>query len=332
MLAITSITREAIFQQCTYSVSVLPGATNWPTKHQEPQAAEKPRALQGHGLVVSKELGQNLAMMEHEETPPDSSGDLHGRLDEKSALALLRGRADPNAVLGALRRTPLFAAAERCNIKLIDSLLKFRADVNRADLAGETPLFALCHAAAWADASLHSRRAAVQRLLEGEADIDFANPRGRTPLHAAITSGDVAVLSVLLEDAANVNARDLGGFTALMWAAGRGNAEVVKALLTARANTALAANLAECSHLKNRLAGSCYAAMLGPSGTYAVAKRLCSSRSPTSASRWSRPFKERAALALPRQPPKCLALLIAGMQIQSQLPSWVRYAQSSHPI
>ena len=34
-------------------------------------------------------------------------------------------------------------------------------------LQGETPLFALCHAAAWADASLHSRRAAVQRLLEG---------------------------------------------------------------------------------------------------------------------------------------------------------------------
>ncbi|CAE6972753.1 AKR1 [Symbiodinium sp. CCMP2456] len=215
-----------------------------PEVETEPQATEKPRALQGHGLFVSKELGQKLAMLEHEETPPDSPGDLHGRLDEKSALALLRGRADPNATLGALQRTPLFAAAERCNIKLIDNLLKFRADVNRADLAGETPLFALCHAAAWADASLRSRRAAVQRLLEGEADIDFANPRGRTPLHAAITSGDVAVLSVLLEDTANVNARDLGGFTALMWAAGRGNAEVVKALLTARANTALAANRA----------------------------------------------------------------------------------------
>ena len=73
---------------------------------------------------------------------------------------LLRGRADPNAVLGALRRTPLFAAAERClqcrrqpkhtaetaearcNIKLIDSLLKFRADVNRADLAGGASTFA----------------------------------------------------------------------------------------------------------------------------------------------------------------------------------------------
>ncbi|CAE7884207.1 ywpJ [Symbiodinium necroappetens] len=215
----------------------------------EPRAAEKPRALQGHGLFVSKELGQKLAMLEHEETPPDSPGDLHGPLDEKSALALLRGRADPNAALGALRRTPLFAAAERCNIKLIDNLLKFRADVNRADLAGETPLFALCHAAAWADASLRSRRAAVQRLLEGEADIDFANPRGRTPLHAAITSGDIAVLSVLLEDTANVNARDLGGFTALMWAAGRGNAEVVKALLTARANTASAANRGETAML-----------------------------------------------------------------------------------
>ena len=71
---------------------------------------------------------------------------------------LLRGRADPNAALGALRRTPLFAAAERClgqlrcghleaaetrcNIKLIDNLLKFRADVNRADLAGGAPTFA----------------------------------------------------------------------------------------------------------------------------------------------------------------------------------------------
>ncbi|OLP84026.1 putative phosphatase YitU [Symbiodinium microadriaticum] len=236
-------------EQFAAAASEPPATARTAEVETEPRAAEKPRALQGHGLFVSKELGQKLAMLEHEETPPDSPGNLHGPLDEKSALALLRGRADPNAALGALRRTPLFAAAERCNIKLIDNLLKFRADVNRADLAGETPLFALCHAAAWADASLRSRRAAVQRLLEGEADIDFANPRGRTPLHAAITSGDIAVLSVLLEDTANVNARDLGGFTALMWAAGRGNAEVVKALLTARANTASAANRGETAML-----------------------------------------------------------------------------------
>ncbi|CAE7559943.1 Ripk4 [Symbiodinium natans] len=217
--------------------------------------AQSITALQRQSFSISRELGRKLAMTEQDTGLPDSAGDpgnpslLHGPVDDKCALALLRGRADPNAALGTLHRTPLFAAAERCNFKLVDSLLKFRADANRADLAGETPLFALCHAAAWADASLRDRRATALRLLEGEADINFANPRGRTALHTAIASGDVAILPILLEESADVNARDLGGFTALMWAAGRGNAEVVKSLLTARANTALAANRGQTAML-----------------------------------------------------------------------------------
>lgn len=165
-----------------------------------------------------------------------------GNLEEKEALALLKRRADISRCAGDLQRTALHVAAEKCYVKLIEELLKHRADPNRADRAGETALFAVAHSVSWSSAAPRHRRATVQRLVEGEADINFSNPRGRMPLHVAVSCKDASVLSALLDELADVNAKDLGGFTALMWAAGRGSAEQVQQLLDAKAESDLVAN------------------------------------------------------------------------------------------
>ncbi|CAL1145507.1 unnamed protein product, partial [Cladocopium goreaui] len=174
-----------------------------------------------------------------------------GNLEEKEALAafyflilwpLLKRRADISICAGDLQRTALHVAAEKCYVKLIEELLKHRADPNRADRAGETALFAVAHSVSWSSAAPRHRRATVQRLVEGEADINFSNPRGRMPLHVAVSCKDASVLSALLDELADVNAKDLGGFTALMWAAGRGSAEQVQQLLDAKAESDLVAN------------------------------------------------------------------------------------------
>ena len=50
-------------------------------------------------------------------------------------------------------------------------------------------------------------------------------------LHLAAKAGDVKIVVALLDHGVPVDAKDAGGWTALMWAATHGRGEVVKALL-----------------------------------------------------------------------------------------------------
>ena len=68
-------------------------------------------------------------------------------------------------------------------------------------------------------------------LLHHGADVHAVNPRGRGVLHLAVTEHDALAIETFIEGMADVNAQDLAGFTALMWAAGRDGADCVKMLL-----------------------------------------------------------------------------------------------------
>lgn len=197
-----------------------------------------------------RHLGSLLCSL-RKDGPPESQA--AGQISEPEAILLLHRRADVNMQYGDIKRRPLHRAAECGFWRLVEELIKARADPNKADLAGEVPL----HAAqtGWCGASHRDRRLAIEALVDGKAEVDFANSRGRTALHLAATSSSECVdLLIALE--ANVNAADLGGFTPLMWAAGRGNQIAVEALLKAEADATCQANRGQTALLFARTNGA----------------------------------------------------------------------------
>ncbi len=76
----------------------------------------------------------------------------------------------------------------------------------------------------------------VQFLLENGAEVDARNKSGRTPLHEAAATGRRAVVQLLLDRKADPNATDRSGNTPGHLAAAEGYKAVLEALLTAGAD------------------------------------------------------------------------------------------------
>ncbi|MFN3650240.1 MAG: ankyrin repeat domain-containing protein [Armatimonadota bacterium] len=90
--------------------------------------------------------------------------------------------------------------------------------------------------------------ALVTLLLESGAEVDDRDEGGMTPLMWAALGGSLPLLELLLSRGADVNAADQRGDTALMRAAGRGRGPVVK-LLLARGAKVNAADQDGCTAL-----------------------------------------------------------------------------------
>lgn len=104
-------------------------------------------------------------------------------------------------------------------------------DLNHRSNRGQTPL----HIAP--EAMLHGVTALL--LVKG-ADPNARDELGRTPLMNAARAGDLKSVQHLLKHRADPNlATHKARWTALMWAARRGNPDVVTALLEAGANADL---------------------------------------------------------------------------------------------
>ncbi len=72
------------------------------------------------------------------------------------------------------------------------------------------------------------------RLKEG-GDVDERDDRGRTLLQQAAIAGDLEMVEVLLDSAANIKGQDRQGWTALHWAASSGHPEVCELLIASGA-------------------------------------------------------------------------------------------------
>jgi ankyrin repeat protein len=87
------------------------------------------------------------------------------------------------------------------------------------------------HGAAIHGAAGSGHEAVVQLLLEKGAEVDAKTGCGATPLHWAAWNGHRAVMRLLLKEGAAIHARSHSGATALHWAAWRGHEAAVRLLL-----------------------------------------------------------------------------------------------------
>ena len=105
---------------------------------------------------------------------------------------------------------------------------------------GAVSFSAFLHAAptaAVADAAMQGNRDAVRVLLKQAADVNAAQGDGMTALHWAAMNGDADLASTLLYAGANVKATTrLGGYTALHLAAQAGEAAAIARLIAGGAN------------------------------------------------------------------------------------------------
>lgn len=136
-------------------------------------------------------------------------------------------KADPNIRICIREKesTALHLAADEGNSECVALLLAKGADAKVKNHRGFTPL----HLAART-----SNLDCVELLLrDGNADPNSEDFDHRTPLHAAISKSDSAfdIIEALISWGANVNAKDLYGFTALHLAALDGLAHCVELLI-----------------------------------------------------------------------------------------------------
>lgn len=139
-------------------------------------------------------------------------------------VLMLRG-ADPNA-RDAQRQTALHIALRNESERALKSLLEHPGlDVNAINQAGETPLML---------AAIKGRLDWAQALVARGALI---NEPGWNALHYAASSTEPALVSWLLAQGAELEAKSPNGTTALMMAAGYGALTSVELLLKAGADT-----------------------------------------------------------------------------------------------
>jgi uncharacterized protein len=154
---------------------------------------------------------------------------------EIARLLIARG-AEVNAQTD--EGTALMMAVWRGNPQLVKLLLDAGADVNARNRLGNTPLVmsaARCYAemnAKPGDPLPLSAAEVMSLLLAKGADPNDVGQYGRTALMEA---SSVAKIKLLLARGAQVNAKDEAGATALTRAVGRGDVQIVEALLKAGA-------------------------------------------------------------------------------------------------
>src|SRR5262249_42118825 len=110
----------------------------------------------------------------------------------------------------------------------------------RFSAIGAIALTALLHAAASApvaDAAMDGNRDAVKALLKQAAEVNASQGDGMTALHWAAMKNDVDLVQTLLYAGANAKATTrIGAYTPLLLAARNGNAEVIDPLVKAGAD------------------------------------------------------------------------------------------------
>jgi ankyrin repeat protein len=144
-----------------------------------------------------------------------------------AAIALLQKRIDPN-IAEADGTTALHWAVRYDDAALVERLIKAGAKPNVANRYGVTPIELACESGG---------AAVVEHLLKAGVNPNATSQLGETALHTCAHNGNVDAAKVLLARGAKVDAGDSWrGQTPLMWAAAQGHAAMVRVLVEAGAD------------------------------------------------------------------------------------------------
>ncbi len=148
--------------------------------------------------------------------------------DDAPTISALLGRGfDPNTP-SPDRFDGLYLALREGTLKAAQALVDWpKTNVDTRTAQDETPLMM---------AALKGHLPIARRLIDRGADV---NKTGWTPLHYAATSGHAAMIEVLLENHAYIDAESPNGTTPLMMAAQYGTPAAVKLLLDGGADATL---------------------------------------------------------------------------------------------
>ena len=123
--------------------------------------------------------------------------------------------------------TPIYLAATKGHVKMVQLLLEAKADKDKANGHGATPIL---------KASLAGHSEVVRVLLEANADIHRAATNGKTPMLAASQKGHLEVVRLLLAAHADIDKATNSGMAPLHMASAEGHLEVIRVLLEANAD------------------------------------------------------------------------------------------------
>jgi uncharacterized protein len=142
------------------------------------------------------------------------------------SMYLVSNGADPNCAFNDDKGKPhnlLMDAIQALNIDYSLKLIEKGANVSYADEDGVSPL---------TQAAYQGLATIVDALIQKDADVNSVNVEGITPLIAAASEGHLEVLkSLLATGKLNINAKDKDGTSALMAAAVRGHKDAIVLLL-----------------------------------------------------------------------------------------------------
>ncbi|MES2940851.1 MAG: ankyrin repeat domain-containing protein [Pseudomonadota bacterium] len=142
----------------------------------------------------------------------------------RNVAALLQRGFDPNT-LDPKGLHALWIAVTEPAPKVANTLIGWpKTNVDWRNAKDESPLMLAC---------LKGETEMAKRLVARGADV---NKTGWTPLHYAATNGHVAIMELLLENHAYIDAESPNGTTPLMMAAHYGSLAAVKLLLDAGAD------------------------------------------------------------------------------------------------
>ena len=144
-------------------------------------------------------------------------------------------------VRGKEEFTPLHSAAWYGDLKMVQTLIDYEADVHDQNSDGYSPMHLMSFGfGSESSSAVHDDTQSLvdvaRLLLEHGVDVNVQDFGGKTPLHAVARIGRMEVMRVLLEHGAIIDAEDKTGGTPLHEAVEHGDVEVMRVLLGHGAN------------------------------------------------------------------------------------------------